>query len=64
MMLEIKSPFNPHVRKRYRVEETIKTLHNLIQAHQVAKFCVAHSFDHEALKLIEKVNDDFVTSQS
>ena len=64
MMLEIKTPNDTEVRKRYRVQEVISRLHDSIQASSLAKYCIAHSFDHEALKIIEKVNETYVTTNS
>ena len=64
MMLEIKTPNDTEVRKRYRVQEVISRLHDSIQASSLAKYCIAHSFDYEALKIIEKVNETYVTTNS
>ena len=64
MMIEIKTPLDLEVRKRYRVHEVIEILHGAIQARDLAKFCIAHSFDHEALKIIEKVNQTYMTQCS
>ena len=64
LMLELKTPNNQEVRKSYRVLETVELLHDAIQKSQVAKYCIAHSFDHEALRNIEKVNETFMSTCS
>lgn len=64
MMLEIKTPIDLEVRERYSVPKAVQLLHDAIQATEVAKYCIAHSFDHEALRNIEKVNDTFMSTCS
>ena len=64
LMIEIKSPFDQTVRQRYRLQESVQLLHDQIQASNLAKFCISQSFDHEALRALERVNQVFLQTEA
>ena len=57
-MLEVKVPLSPDVKQRYRWQRSIHQLYEMIQASNLTRFCMVQSFDHEALRSIEKLNQN------
>lgn len=59
MNIEIKTPDIPEIKKRYRSEYSIKMVHDLILAYDLAEYSIIQSFNHETLKYFESVNSNF-----
>ena len=62
--IELKVPYNPEIKAKYRWQEAVNQLHALIQEKQMAEYCMVQSFDHESLTLFEQVNSDYIKTQA
>lgn len=56
MNIEIKTPLDSDVKARYRGNESIKMVHDLILKYDLAPYSIIQSFNHETLRYFESVN--------
>ena len=59
----MKTPNNPKLKESYRWKDAISILHQEIQKHKLAEFCMVQSFDFEALKEFERLNEQYISEQ-
>lgn len=62
--LEVKTPADPEVKQNYRWKKCLNMLHDLIQSSGMAEYCLISSFDHQALREMERINQDFISVQT
>ena len=56
MNIEIKTPCDTDIIKRYRCHEAIKKVHDLILSNGLAEYSIIQTFNHETLRYFEEVN--------
>lgn len=56
--LELKVPHDEEVKLRYRWQDAVKNLHDLIQSYSLADQCMVQSFDFDALDEFTNQNSD------
>jgi hypothetical protein len=59
-ILEVKVPHDKSVKAIYRWKDCVRHLHTLIQKYDMAEYCFVHSFDHEALIEMERINNEYI----
>lgn len=60
--IELKTPYLPEIKQYYDLNRCAKLMHQEIQNHGMAKYCLVQSFNHTIVDLFESENARYLAS--